>query len=82
MAVSLDNIRDLILPGLKNAALSRSFAYTKEFAAAEVFNSAFDSASILPAISLPAAVAVGVAAAIIQNPEVTRRGLFYRELDI
>jgi hypothetical protein len=75
-------MRELMLPGLRNAALCRSFSYTKEFYAAEAFNSAYESAPILPTVSLPVAVAMGAAAVLINNPEVTRRNLFNRVLNI
>lgn len=74
MPVSLEHMREELLPGLR--ALHYSFARTKEIYAANVMNTAFD-AEFLPLlsapISLPAAVAVGAAAVVIKNPTVTRR---------
>lgn len=75
MAVQLSEIRDLLLPGLREVTsmyemcpLQWSFAETKEIVAADIFNR-----GVLPKVSLPVAVAMGVAAAVIKNPVVSRR---------
>ena len=69
------------MPGLHNSlALMRSFAQTKEIYAASVLNESFAASSMatsVPSIplSVPAVVAIGAAAAVIKNPQTTRRGL-------
>ena len=71
MPVDLVHLREQLLPGLQ-----QSFALTKEIYAANVWNSVFAEEAPLawvPELSLPAALAVGAAAVIIKNPEVTRR---------
>lgn len=72
--VHLEEMRALLLPGLRE--LQWSFAQTKEIYAADVFNRAFVPATPhiwVPKLSVPMAVAVGVAATVINNPQVTRR---------
>ena len=62
--------------------LYASFAQTKEMVAAEILNNSFESVAT---VSLPTAIALGAAAVIIKNPEVSRRGvlgLFSRDLDL
>ena len=70
--VALIEIRDLLLPGLM-----QSFYETKEIWAAQVLNSGLfipETPHIwVPKLTLPQAVAAGAVAAIIKNPEVTRR---------
>ena len=78
MPVCVTQIRNELMPGLR--ALHYSFAQTKEIWAANVFNEAVvaagEVAPALPTVSLPVAVAMGAAAVLIQNPEISRRGLF------
>lgn len=75
MPVQLSAMRDLLLPGLQQVtALQYSFVHTKEIFAANVFGRAVSAPHIwIPKLSIPQAVALGAAAAIIKNPEVTRR---------
>ena len=54
-------------------ALAGSFAQTKEIYAANILNGTVETTT---AVSLPVALALGAAAVIVQNPEVSRRGLF------
>ena len=54
-----------------NRALYASFAQTQEIYAANILNN-----TALPTVSLPVAVAMGAAAVLIQNPDISRRGLF------
>ena len=73
MPVSIEHMRDLMMPGL-----IESFTQTKGIVAASVFDAAFaESVGTVPLvsvpISLPAAVAIGAAAVVIKNPTVTRR---------
>ena len=71
MPISTEAIRDLLLPGLMQVAGS----YSRMPAMwTEVFEPAIAAPHIwVPKLSVPAALAVGAAAAIIKNPEVTRR---------
>lgn len=67
-------IRELLLPGLITVTERYSFAYCD-------YRSVFGTPELLmpkphiwvPKLTLPEAVAVGAAAAIIKNPEITRR---------
>ncbi len=66
MPVELSAIRDLLLPGL------RAIAGKYNFAAA--WEPAVSAPHIwVPKLSIPQAVLVGAVAAVIKNPEVTRR---------
>lgn len=71
MPIALTAMRDLLMPGL----IEVSGAYSKMPAMwAEAFEPAIAAPHIwVPKLSVPAALAVGAAAAIIKNPEVTRR---------
>lgn len=74
--VALTEMRDLMLPGLQ--AMRTSYNFTKEQWAASILNNAklFVPAKPyiwIPKLTIPEAVAVGAAAAIIKNPIVTRR---------
>lgn len=75
MTVQLNQIRELLLPGLWD--ISQSFAQTQEVWAAKVLDSGLYVAETphiwVPKLSLPEAVLVGAAAAVIKNPTVTRR---------
>lgn len=67
MAVSIANMRELLLPGLyAEAHWEALFASTENAIMSDI------SALSIP-VSVPAAVAIGAAAAIIKNPPVTRR---------
>lgn len=69
MPVALANIRNELLPGL--------FAMQGSYAAipAQWVFAADEAVASLPAVSVPAALAMGAVAAVIANPEVSRRGL-------
>ncbi len=54
-------------------ALASSFAQTKEIYAANILNGTVETTT---AVSLPAALAIGAAAVIIRNPDISRRGIF------
>jgi hypothetical protein len=70
MPVPLDKMRDLLLPGLweitaiNRTPVDRWSAYEPAIEAPHIW---------VPKLSLPAAVAIGAAAAIIKNPTITRR---------
>lgn len=71
MAISLAEIRDLLLPGLLQIA-SGSSATMWEVVIE--FEPAVSAPHIwVPKLTLPQAVVVGVAAAVVKNPIVTRR---------
>ncbi len=70
MAVELTAMRDLLLPGL--FAVRGSYS-VMPYAWVDVFA---EEAAAIPTLNLPAAVAIGAAAVLIQNPEVSRRSLF------
>jgi hypothetical protein len=84
MSVDLKAMRDEMLPGLVKAferysfsyndprGLYASFAETKEIVATNIFNGS-KTASGVP--SIPVALAMGAAVAVINNPKTTRRGL-------
>ena len=71
MAVCVSQIRDLLMPGLWEIRGAYS-------AMPSVWESVFaeEAEAALPTIGVPAALALGAAAVIIHNPEVSRRGLF------
>ena len=71
MPVCVSKIRDELLPGLWEV---RGMYCAIPTQWAVVF--AEEAAPILPPVSLPVAVAMGAAAVLIQNPEISRRGLF------
>ena len=83
MSVNLNAMRDEMVPGLRihyevlararYAALEASFKQTQEIVAANIFNASI--VKTLPAPSLPVALAMGAAVAVIKNPKTTRRGL-------
>lgn len=86
MAVALTTMRDLLLPGLQAAAYRQPpMQWDKLFTATQI-NQSINNPAVwaeLDAIaqttvSPQAAVAMGVAAILIKNPEVTRRGIFGR----
>ena len=71
MAVSVEAIRDLLLPGLRGI-VGRYEAFPAYWE--EAFEQTVAAPHILvPKLSLPVAVAVGAAALIVKNPIVTRR---------
>lgn len=71
MPVELSAIRDLLLPGLRGIVGSYSSLPAMW---TEAFEPAIAAPHIwVPKLSIPQAVALGAAAAIIKNPEVTRR---------
>ena len=73
MAVGLEHMRDVLLPGLWEIRGSYSAVpvmWEKVFAAPVVEEIA------LPLISPQAALAMGAIAVVIKNPKVSRRGLF------
>lgn len=73
MAVSLACIRDEILPGLFNVrGIYEANPRWEALFADELFSS---TAPFLSVMSLPDAAAMGVAAAVIANPVVSRRKL-------
>lgn len=87
MPVELNQMRDLLLPGLME--MVQSYSFMKEEWESEMlvdnllvkgyerYSYSFDA---LPPAPLPigprAALAMGVAAVVVKNPEVSRRGLF------
>lgn len=76
MPVELHHIRELLLPGLMELASTQPAAWDKVFLAplkGEGASIIFDAAAPLPTVSLPVAVAMGAAAAVIKNPVVSRR---------
>ena len=73
MPIELAQIRDLLLPGLREIVWQYKDwpAYWEE-----AFTPQFVPATPhiwVPKLSVPMAVGIGVAAAVIKNPEVTRR---------
>lgn len=72
MAIAVESIRDLLLPGL----LEMRCSYEAVHAQWERILLDDPFLQALPTVSLPVAIAAGAAAAIIRNPEVSRRGLF------
>ena len=71
MPVSLNHLRDQLLPGLLTVCWEYRMqhhvwtdAFTSDVAAPHIW---------IPKISIPLAVAAGAAATVIRNPEVTRR---------
>lgn len=78
MTVSVEEIRDLLLPGLRQVVFSYSSLATHWetlFAEAEASMAEEMSALSAPPVSLPVAVAMGAAAVVIKNPTVTWRFL-------
>ena len=74
MPVSIAHMRDLMLPGMREAVASMRFYSDPTWQAA--FTPQFVPAAPhiwVPKLSLPMAVAAGAAAMIIKNPVVTRR---------
>ena len=70
MPVKLEEMRDLLLPGLRSMTGSRPY-----FTVIDVphsWNDMFRSAST---VSVPTAIAMGAAAVVMKNPRVTRRFL-------
>ena len=71
MAVSVEHIRDLLLPGLREIVSQyEDFPAYWEMAVEQTVAAPH---ILVPKLSLPAAVAVGAAALIVKNPIVTRR---------
>lgn len=70
MPVELSHLRSVLFPGLLEIASSRSAlaGYTEAFAPSVAAPHIW-----VPKLSLPQAIAVGAAAAIIKNPVITRR---------
>ena len=71
MTVELAELRALLLPGLRSQIMQMraAYPYTK-------WNDIFIPATPhiwVPKLNLPTALAVGAAAAVIKNPEITRR---------
>lgn len=79
MAVSLELIREELLPGLYDALSAEmherySFAMHSWNGIYGQFEKAVSAPHIwVPKLSLPQSLALGAAAAIVRNPEVTRR---------
>lgn len=74
MAVPLSTIRDLLLPGLITVSERYTWTSTDWRGIFGTFETTMAAPHIwVPKLMLPVAVAAGVAAAIIKNPEVTRR---------
>lgn len=72
MSVELGHIRELLLPGLWE--ISNSYRDIKEQWGAQIFVRTVTAPHIwIPKLTLPEGVALGIAAAIIKNPVVTRR---------
>lgn len=74
MPVSLEHIRDQLLPGLRiitTRAVREGMPVTWEYIAQE--RAFIPRASCVPTVSIPAALAMGAAAVVIHNPPVTRR---------
>lgn len=70
MPVALSHIRDQLLPGLWEIRNSEQYLYEhREVSIGYSITRQF----IEPRVSLPVAVAMGVAAAVVANPTVTRR---------
>lgn len=87
MPVELKQMRELLLPGLQAAARSYSFMaeqWEEETLTENLLVKTYERYSYgfdaFPPAPLPigprAALAIGAAAAIVKNPEVSRRGLF------
>jgi hypothetical protein len=72
MATSLEHIREILRPGLFE--MRCSYEAVRAQWERILLDDPFLQA--LPTVSLPVAIAAGAAAAIIRNPEVSRRGLF------
>ena len=71
MAVSVEHIRDFLLPGLRGIVSQyKDFPAYWEMAVEQTVAAPH---IWVPKLSLPAAVAVGTAALIVKNPIVTRR---------
>lgn len=74
MTVALTSMRDLLLPGLMEMTGDYKFAYYDNRAIFGTFETTMAAPHIwIPKLTLPQAVVVGAAAAIIKNPEITRR---------
>lgn len=78
MPISLASIHGVLLPGLIDVYGHHSplwsWNLTKELAAANVFNGEpFVLGTPHIWVPLPAAIALGAAAVVVKNPEVTRR---------
>jgi hypothetical protein len=74
MPVALSNIRDLLLPGL----LLMEGDYKRYSEARDQWKEMYEPSIAaphiwVPKLSIPQAVALGAAAAIIHNPDITRR---------
>jgi hypothetical protein len=88
MAVNIAEMRDALLPGLQGIVGSYSSwpaqweaLFAEEVTplaplAADFKVTEFTGTNILDHVGLPAALAIGAAAVVIKNPEVSRRGLF------
>lgn len=71
MVVPLNEMRELLLPPL--IELRYSFAMTKEIWASNYLIRPAAPHIWIPKLTLPQAIAAAAAAAVIKNPEVTRR---------
>ena len=88
MAVNIAEIRDHLLPGLQ-VVVGRYASWPAQWEAffaeeaaplaplaADFKVTEYTGTNIMDHVSLPAALAIGAAAVVIKNPEVSRRGLF------
>lgn len=74
MPVELSQIRDLLVPGLVSYTERYSTMYTDWRGIFGTYETTVAAPHIwVPKLSLPQAALVGAAAAIIKNPEITRR---------
>ena len=79
MPVNISEIRNLLMPGL--ISISGNYVDMPSMWT-EAFEEGAELVPEIASVSLPVAVAMGAAAVLINNPEVTRRSLFNRILDI
>ena len=75
MPVSIEHMRNLLLPGLYTVTGSYSTlpAQWEALFAADAVEAAEAAPLLTVPVSLPAAIAIGAAAVVIKNPTVTRR---------
>lgn len=71
MPVPLSYMRDELMPGL--LPLQWSFKESREILAANLLVRPATPHIWIPKLTIPQAIGVGAAAAVMQNPEVTRR---------
>ena len=75
MPVSVEHIRELLMPGLMSVSGSYSTlaAQWEAVFAADAVEAKTVAPLLTVPVSLPAAIAIGAAAVVIKNPTVTRR---------